>query len=384
MRPPLSAIRPYLFALAIFAASRAVIALAIKHASTYLTLLNGEQFPPGVSWFNHLLRWDSNWYAQIAAQGYNYSADPNTFQTVVFYPLYPLLARYLAAVSGLGIGEAMLLIANLAAVAAIVLLFKLVRESFDDATAYFTIAALSFFPGSLFLSAGYTESLALMFALGCFLALRREHYFLAAICAGFVLGARSAGLALLPVLAWEMWRRLGDRPGRLAAIGVPCLVIASAGLWLYMIYLWAAFGNPLAFADGQAAFHAGTTLGQRLLGALSLEPFTRMRWMEVSPPGLDEGFFVLLALLIVLGARRLPASMTLFGAGILLLPYLTLSGGPAGFTSMSRFGLLAFPAFIVLGDAMRRYSWAGPIVIGVFGAILFMYASLFAQWHWVA
>lgn len=381
---PLASTRPYLIALAIFVTSRLAIALAIKHAGTYLTLQNGEQFPSGVSWFNYLLRWDSNWYAQIATQGYSYSADPNVFQTVVFYPLYPLLARYVSAASGLSIGHAMLLIANLAAVAAIVLLFKLVREGFGDATAYFTVAALSFFPGSLFLSAGYTESLALMFALGCFLALKREHYLLAAVCAGFGLGARSSGLALLPVLGWEMWRRLGDRPGRLAAVGVPCLIVAAAGLWLYMIYLWAVFGNPLAFSDGQAAFHSGTTFGHRLIGALTLEPLTRLRWSDTSPSGLDQWFFLLLTLLTLLGIRRLPASMTLFSAGILLLPYLTLSGGPAGFTSMSRFGLLAFPAFIVLGDAMRRHSWLGPVVIGLFAAILFMYASLFAQWHWVA
>ena len=75
--------------------------------------------------------------------------------------------------------------------------------------------------------------------------------------------------------------------------------------------------------------------------------------------------------------------MTLFAAGVIGLPYLTLAGGPNGFTSTARFGLLAFPAFIVLADLMRPRPWMIAPVIGLFGAMLFMYAALFAQWHWV-
>ena len=54
----------------------------------------------------------------------------------------------------------MLLVANLAATAAVLLLFKLIRERHGDRAALVSVALISFFPASIFLSAGYTESLA--------------------------------------------------------------------------------------------------------------------------------------------------------------------------------------------------------------------------------
>jgi hypothetical protein len=40
--------------------------------------------------------------------------------------------------------------------------------------------------------------------------------------------------------------------------------------------------------------------------------------------------------------------LALFAIDVLLLPYLTLSGGPSGFVSMSRFNLVSFPLFVTM------------------------------------
>ena len=72
-----------------------------------------------------------------------------------------------------------------------------------------------------------------------------------------------------------------------------------------------------------------------------------------------------------------------FASGVLLLPYLTLSGGPAGFTSMARFNLASFPLFICMAQIASRVPWLTPGLIGMFGALLFSCSALFAQWQWV-
>jgi hypothetical protein len=67
----------------------------------------------------------------------------------------------------------------------------------------------------------------------------------------------------------------------------------------------------------------------------------------------------------------------------LALPYFTLSGGPAGFTSMARFNIVSFPLFIVAAVLSERLRWARLSGVGVFGGLLLIYAALFSQWQWV-
>ena len=173
-----------------------------------------------------------------------------------------------------------------------------------------------------------------------------------------------------------------DRRSFLVAL-LPCAVLATSGIWLFMIYLWISFGDPLAFAAGQAAFHEGTTFVARLIAALTFEPFTRMILNDWNPWGLDSWFTLLFIVLIGVGWFRLHSSWTLFAIGVLMLPYLTLSGGPAGFVSMSRFNLVSFPLFVVLADLVLRWKWLLAIVMALFSASQFMSTALFARRIWI-
>jgi Dolichyl-phosphate-mannose-protein mannosyltransferase len=375
----LRALMPYLKALAIYLSSRLVVFLAIAFGKIYIP--PGGGWLAGSQWYYSLLRWDSEWYRMIATEGYAYNSDPTQIQTVVFYPLYPLLSRTVAATSGLSVASAMLVVANVAALVAIVLLFKLVREEFGDTIALPTVAFLSFFPTSFFLSAGYTEPLTLMWIACFFLALKRERFLVAAAMAGLAVATRASGIVLLPVLLWELWSH--REPRQFARDVVPCAILATSGLWIYMLYLAYAFGNPMAFSDGQMAFHNGTTMATRLMAALELAPFARLNLTEASPSGLDNWFVLIFLAVIVRAWFRLSFAMTLFAVGIFLLPYLTLSGGPAGFTSTARFNLVSFPLFIVMAELGNKIPWLLPSLIGMLGGLLFIYSALFAQGQWV-
>ena len=174
---------PYCWAILIFLCSRAVVALGLVFSQKYLTIYP-EVWSAGPFWYHQLLQWDSEWYFKIATEGYRYNGDPTIQQNIVFYPLYPMLARGIAATSGLTPADALLLVANVAGLLAIVALFKLVREEFDDQLALASIALLSFFPASVILSAGYTEPLELLLIVLFFLVLKRKRYLSAALLAG--------------------------------------------------------------------------------------------------------------------------------------------------------------------------------------------------------
>jgi Gpi18-like mannosyltransferase len=370
---------PYFRAISIFLCSRVVVALGLVFSQKYLPAT--DVWSAGPSWYHQLLQWDSEWYFRIATEGYRYNGDPTIQQNVVFYPLYPMLARSLGAISGLTPADALLLVSNGAGMLSIVALFKLVREEFGDQLALTTVALFCFFPASVLLSAGYTEPLELLLIVVFFLVLKQQRYLSAALFAGLAVADRSTGIVLLPVLLWEMWRNRDQKP--FLALLLPCVALATSGIWLFMIYLWSQFGDPFVFAYGQAAFHRETTFAARLIAALTFEPFTRMMLNDWNPWGQDSWFTLLFIVLIAVGWLRLRSSWMLFALGVFLLPYLTLSGGPAGFVSMGRFNLVSFPLFVVLADLLLRVKWLLAGVIGLLGAALFMSTALFARRIWI-
>ncbi|MFZ2160561.1 MAG: hypothetical protein WAV72_31195 [Bradyrhizobium sp.] len=99
----------------------------------------------GPFWYHQLLQPGSEWHFKIVTEGYRCNGDSTLPQNIVFYPLYPILARSLAAISGLAASDAWLMVSSIAGLLAIVLPFKLVREEFGDYLAPATTELLSFF-----------------------------------------------------------------------------------------------------------------------------------------------------------------------------------------------------------------------------------------------
>src|SRR5579859_1468252 len=104
-----AAVNAIVRAFAIWLVSRAVVALGMAFGQVYIPYGQGD-WDPGPAWYHRLLRWDSEWYNIIASQGYSFNGDPNVTQSVVFYPLFPLLARGLSAATGLATTDALLIV----------------------------------------------------------------------------------------------------------------------------------------------------------------------------------------------------------------------------------------------------------------------------------
>lgn len=378
--------KPYAASLLIFLGSRLLVLLAILYAANFVPPNQGSAYWNVDSpWLRYLLRYDSGWYLRIAVQGYSYNGNDSIEQPVVFYPLYPLVGRFISRLFGIEPYVGLLIVSNLSILIAIPLAFKLIKEDYGNKTALYAIALLSFFPTSLFFSAGYTESLAFLLIICFFLLLKRDRFVFASACAGLAAASRPTGIVLLLPLLWELWRRFSKEPKLLATYTLLCATLATSGLWLYTIYLWAAFRSPLAFVTAQRAW---SQTGEFSQSSYPIQLLVCFRFLGsilragIHPITLDPWFFFLFLLLLVFFRKRVPIAYSLFAAGVILLPYLTL-GGIFKMRSFTRYVMLAFPVFVIIGDQLKGRFWLLLGIVIIFAVILFSYTTLFAQWYWV-
>ncbi|WP_269851356.1 hypothetical protein [Methanosarcina horonobensis] len=149
--------------------------------------------------------WDTGWYLDISQNGY--TARPLdeliSFQTnVVFFPLYPLLMRFLGSIIG-NQYTAGVIISNFSLIVACIYLYKLVRLDSDESSAFRSVKYLLLFPISFILSGVFTESLYLALALMCFYYARTGKWQLAGIFGFFLSLTRSVGVLIVLPLLYE-------------------------------------------------------------------------------------------------------------------------------------------------------------------------------------
>ena len=335
-------------------------------------------------WYRYLLRFDAGWYLTISRRGYTYNGNDLVQQPVVFFPLYPFIARAIAALTGLPHKAALLIVSNGAILVAIPLTFKLIHDEYGDSLALYAIALLSFFPTAFFFSTGYAESLLFLLIIAFFLLLKRDRFFLAAACAGLAAATRPTGIVLALPLLWQLWRLNSDGRKRRIVYAVACVVIATSGLWLYVLYLWLSFQSPFAFITGQQAWFNESKVGDYSYLTRLLLPFRFLGSMLRAGPypiSFEPWFFFSFFVLTIVFRKKLPATYTLFTLGILLVPYFAF-GGIFRMRSFTRYAMLAFPVFIVMADLLKDKRWLFITLTAIFAALMFYYTVFFAQWYW--
>jgi hypothetical protein len=320
-----------------------------------------------------LLGWDASWYETIARVGYR----PLGSQSLRFFPALPLLTHGLAWV-GLGDGPALILLANVAALASTAMLYVLVRrETADPAVARRAVWILSLLPAAFVLVMGYAESLLLVCAVGCFLALRpvvggRPHFVVAGALAFAGALTRPIGVLLALAVATEAvrwWPRLGrsERAAAVAAFAAPFVGVLAFLAWSkHAVNDWFA---PLR-VQLQNSHHGGlsdpfSTLYHDAKGLLHHHVGTALHvpW-------------VLLALaMLVVCWRRLPAPYALFAAAVLAV---ALAG--SNLDSFERYALSAFPltmaAAVVLTEGRLERTVLTLLSAGLAGYALLAFLNI--------
>jgi Gpi18-like mannosyltransferase len=377
-----------------FVVSRVLFALITISSSWWIPTLHFPSTAPAIQgrgmdalWF----RWDAQWYARVATDGYRTIAYANGHLNLAFFPLYPLLVHcWLLFWHGTPAAAGMI-VSNLCFVAASYYLYQLVSMDRGRAWARRVMWLLALFPTSLFFFSGYSESLFLLCLVLCVYNLRLERWWWAGLMGGLAAATRPLGIIVFVpfVMCWYQAHELSPiaiRPwlrhyqkAMLGALAIP------AGLIAYMAYLWARFGNPFLFGASQRSWHRTLAWPWQSLGAAITRPFSNMPHLSgVQLHGVTDTLWALVFLAISIGAsrsleREYGAFLWLFWAVVLSTPAL-LDNAASPLISLPRFLATAFPLLIFLSDTRRRFMLTCAISV----PLLVFNTAIFVSGGWVA
>lgn len=345
------------------------------------------------------IRWDSQWFLEIARLG-GYWTRQGLPLPQAFFPLYPLLMRFLSPLFGGRTYLAGLAISNLALLAGCVILHQLLAQRWSSRIAARAVAYVILFPTGFFLSALYTEGLFFFAAVAAFYAAARRRWFLAGLMATAAALTRNLGVFLAPALALEYLSQRGFR-WRQVSRDILWLGLVPLGLGLYMYYLYATVGDPLAF------LHAEQRWGRHLAYPWQSLALAASYVLQPAPPqpAFPQGVFVsawrhayrrlysaldltasltFLALAFYAWRRKVPPGQILFLlAGVVIPLSAPALRSMTPIPSMTRYVAVLFPGFTSLAflgenPTADRALWvAFPMLQGLF-------FLLFTTWNWIA
>lgn len=310
-----------------------------------------------------LLSWDGAFYADLAQRGYAALPEP----ALRFFPLTPLLGRAVGW-TGLGPRTGVVVVANLAALGAGVLLVVLLRrEGLAEATVERSVWLLTLAPSAFVLVFGYAEATFLVLAIATFLFARSRRWWLV-VPIGVLAGlSRPSGFVVAVPIAVEALRALretsaGEKVARLVAVASP-----FAGTAAYLLWVDHRFGDALL------PFRVQTSAN--LKGAFT-DPFTStadavsgMLHGRIGT-GLHVPWMILAIALIVVAFRRLPLAYGLYAA-VTVASAVTSSN----LDSFERYALAAFPVTVALALLLRP-GWPTRAVVALSALAMTGYATL--------
>ncbi|MEA5058542.1 MAG: glycosyltransferase family 39 protein [Candidatus Pelethousia sp.] len=198
------------------------------------------------------LRTDSPSYLGIAQNWYVTEGDPRFH--IVFFPLYPIFIRAFSYLTGGHLFAAALVVSNLCAVGGSILLYELAALDFPRREALYVTLLAALLPGAMFLGAPMTESLFLLLSLACAYATRRKAYVWAGLLGGLAAFARSVGVLLVALMAFEMFTELfreKDWRARRILGYLGCLLLVLMGTAGYLAINYFVTGDPFTFLTYQ-------------------------------------------------------------------------------------------------------------------------------------
>jgi hypothetical protein len=397
-------------ALLVSSATRpAVLAIGFAAAATFGVLPSSEQAPSPRNTLRDLpARFDANWYAGIAAYGYEFQGRFDRQQNFAFFPAYPLAMRTAGAFTGAyservpmerritRFAWAGLAISLVAFVFAAWYFAALAREILGDDGVRPALLLLATYPFAVYFSAAYTESLFLVAALATWFHSRREE-FLRATAWGLLLGltrpngfflAVPLGLIALGVAdaGWGAgesgggrktaepatdiykWRRFSA--GRLTVAIMPVVGMLLFTLWLRqrtdVWFAWArihgAWGRVVGTTDPGWLFESFASQG--LLRIVVDHPYQSLNAI---------GLLFAMGLIGAVWRRLGPA----WAAYILVSVGAPLAAG--GVLSMGRLTSTLFPLFLTLAAVLP--ARAVPLVGVAFALMQGLVAALFYTWR---
>ncbi len=352
--------RPIAAVLAAFVGTRVVV------AAGYLFAKIANDDPEPLTLDQGLLAWDGSWYEWIASLGFDGAPEG----AIRFFPLYPLLGRWLG---GSREDIALVVITNACALLAGGLLFHLARRELDDEAAHRAVWWMALFPAAFVLVFAYSEALFLALTLAAMLLIRQRRWALAAIAAVLASLTRPTGVLLGVFVLFELWADHRDsaeaalRYGlRQVAAKLAALLAPLAGLLVFLVWAQSSQGDWRAPLDAQ----------REIRGSFH-EPISRTAiafWRGIGGDQSEmiHGFAAVgFGAALVLARRRLPISYLAYGAIGLVIGL-----SAETINSFERYGLGLVPVLLAIAAVPlgRRAHLAGIALSGSLLLVLTAFA----------
>jgi hypothetical protein len=265
-----------------------------------------------------LTPWDSTWYLTIARGGYVSHIPPGTGNPAQsdlgFFPLIPLLTRITHLVTRFDWSVAGLVTTFLLGLAASVAVWWMLRDAFGRTGADRGTALVFFSPGALVLSFVYSEAAVICFVACALIALRRDRWVIAGLCAAVATAADPIGSAAIVPCVVAAVAAIRSR-GQWKALAAPLL--APLGIVSFFLYLWAHTGSPFEYFRAQrAGWQSGIYFGgiprafSHLFGHWFADPDYAVKAVSV---------LVVIGLLVIFFRARPPATWIGYVVGVLAI-----------------------------------------------------------------
>ncbi len=318
----------------------------------FLTSLIAPHFVPYLGFFSYvndmlkyglpsflraLSNFDGIFYIRIALKGYSQYEQ-------AYFPLYPLLIRYVNIVVGNPIISGVL-ISHAAFLGALYMLNKFLSEILRFKSKLWFFLLLLVYPTSYYFGVMYTESVFLFFLISSLYFFKKEKYLLAFLFGYLTALTRVVGIFILVPYALffleAVTKKHPNYPKFLLACMGPILALAS-----YSYYLWKTTGDFIYF------FHAQEFFGAHRSTSIILLPQVLYRYIRIFLTA-NHNFQYFVAVLEFI--------FLLFAGGVLMLEFFKLIKLKKpnfvrwGFLSFSFINLI-LPTLTGTLTAIPRYS----------------------------
>lgn len=301
-------------------------------------------------------RWDSGQFTHIAMYGYNAPYH------MAFFPLFPLLERALAIVVRDPF-VAGLIISNLAALGVFMVLYRLVTEDFGAEQAWRSVLYLAVFPTAFFFVVAYNESLFVFFTLLSFYYMRKGHWWLAGLAALFASLTRSIAVCLFIPFAYEYLRQ-HDFQLRKIRFDVLSAAGIVGGVIIFGIYGYLTFHDFLAFSHAQAVWQRQLSppwlIFWEAYGIIKHNPILSFDSIHTVIDLSATLFILVILVLFFVGPWKLARehwSYALYAVALYLFVIIVPESGRYPLSSLARFMIEIFPAFVVLAAMGQKRNF---------------------------
>jgi hypothetical protein len=348
----------------------------------------GKIFP---YWIGIWSNFDGVHYLTIAHRGYLSSTQP-------FFPLFPLAIRLVHHLTDFEFLTSGLLVAHLAFIASLFVVWKLLKiDGWQKPWLFFILLML--FPTAYSYGAVYNDALFFLLACLCLYAGRRRNWVLAGCFGALATLTRLNGLVLGIFLAVEYltaqthsvaetWQFSAAKkwlqqlqPQRVLRSGILAAAAIPGAFLGYLAYIDARFGDwHLLFSVMAIWNQQKTTLPIQVFWRyLKILSFASWRTSEYWVAVIEFCFALTYILAIFYGWRRVRLSYWLFMTASFAVPAMT-----GTFAGMPRYALHLYPFFLLMSEYIitmpRGVRWFLVFLMMFFGCVI---VSLFTRGYFV-